>query len=126
MAMSLVIIVMESIPVPQAPFGSGAIGFARLFQRTIAEKGSKVVHVRTSHKELEKRLATLVYVARAEGLQPPPIVVLAGKPCKEASQRINPYHTRLPASTLIKNEMKDYTKGVWVLRSKHLRLYFEI
>jgi len=56
------------------------IGFSRLFHRTVAEKGSKVVHVRTAHKELEKRFATLVYVARAEGPQPPPILVLAGKP----------------------------------------------
>ena len=56
------------------------IGFNRLFRRTLAKKGSKVVHVRTAHKELEKRFATLVYVARAQGPQPPPIIVLPGKP----------------------------------------------
>ena len=92
------------------------IGFNRLFHRTIAEKASKVVQVRVAHKELEKRFATLVYVARAEGRQPPPILVLAGKPFvkKPPKGLVKVIDTRIPASTIIKNEMGKYAKGVWI------------
>jgi len=92
------------------------IGFSRLFQRTMSEKGSKVVYVRIAHKEMEKRFAALVYVARAQGPQPPPIIVLPGKPFvqKNADKSIKRIDTRVPASTIVRNEQSKYTKGVWV------------
>ena len=82
------------------------IGFNRLFHRTMAKKASKVVQVKVAHKELEKRFATLVYVARAEGAQPPPILVLAGKPFvqKKPNGTVKAINTRLPASTVIRKK----------------------
>lgn len=81
--------------------------------------------LKTSRKELQKRFATLIYIARAEGVQPPAALVLRGKPkCtrkgegKDTSVKVN---TRLPASTLIKGEMAKYNKSCWVYYDSKFR-----
>src|SRR5690606_23780056 len=94
------------------------LDFSRLFKRTLAPVGSNVVDILRSRKELEKRFATLVYCCRAEGVQPPPILVLKGKPSSEKKMRngkeVLHIDTRIPSSTRLMNEMKNYNSEVWI------------
>lgn len=94
------------------------LDFHRLWERTLAVKGAKVVALRKSRKEICKRFATLVYICRAEGVQPPPILVLKGVPSRSEEivkgKVITRINTRKPASSRLKPELKEYEEGTWV------------
>ena len=63
------------------------LGFGRLFRTTLAKKGLWLNFARRT-KNPKRDIATLVYVCRAEGKQPPPILVLQGGPSREDQEKI--------------------------------------
>ena len=88
------------------------LDFSRLFTRTIWKKGAKVVQLRRASKELEKRFATIVYVARCAGEQPPPILIFKGKPSTDKKRDL--IDTHKPASRRLRKELPNYDERVWV------------
>jgi len=98
--------------------GDCSLDFQRLFRRVLSTKASKMVLVKRSRKELGKRFATLLYIARAEGKQPPPILILKGKPQqierKIKGKIVTEINTRKPSSWRLLPEMLSYSQGVWV------------
>ena len=91
----------------------------RSFGRTLAHKGAKMVFGWKANRDIEKRVATNFVFVRAEGKQPPPFLVLAGAPTKNAD---GSYNTKLPVNKGKQEEAKKYARmGVNVYWDKKFR-----
>ena len=81
--------------------------FRKVFRRTAAKRGSKMVFGWKTLKAIEKRMATNFIFVRAEGPQPPLFLVLKGAPSRNPD---GSYNTKIPSDPRLRKEAEEYKR----------------
>lgn len=83
------------------------MAFNKIFRRTAAREGSKMVFGWKTMKATEKRMATNFIFVAAAGRQPPLFLILKGKPTRNTD---GSYNTRIPKDPMLRGEAEEYKR----------------